>query len=242
MSASLPRLWYEYRSRVSQWNSLGLPAISPWQSLVQFRRWLSHRNKKTPLELETPWMTYSAIDYLSRVLQKEHTVFEWGIGGSSLFFARRARSVISVEHDSVWFSDVSKAMSESAITNWRGILLPPTQSDAGFPASPSDPESYRSDAPEYKNFSFHDYVSAIDKLEDRSLDMVVIDGRARPSCLKHAVSKVRVGGVLVLDNAERSYYGNGISLTDKNFTRRDFPGPLPSIPTFTLTSVFRRIS
>jgi hypothetical protein len=187
-------------------------------------------------------MTYPAIDYLSRVLRKEHHVFEWGSGGSSVFFAKRAKSVISIEHDPLWFTDVSKAMAQKRIGNWQGCLVPPKRNDACFLSVPSDPDCYCSDAQEFNGYNFHDYVTAIDDVQDRSLDMVVIDGRARPSCLKHSIPKVRVGGVIVLDNAERSYYWEAISLADGNFRRFDFPGALPSISTFTLTSVFHRIS
>ena len=187
-------------------------------------------------------MTYSAIEHLSKVLRKEHHVFEWGSGGSSVFFAKRAKSVVSIEHDPMWFSDLSKAIAKKQIANWQGILMPPKQNNAGFTSVSSDPDAYCSDAPEFKGYTFHDYVTAIDDLPDKSLDMVVIDGRARPSCLKHSIPKVRVGGVIVLDNAERHYYSDAITLTGKDFRRLDFPGALPSISTFTLTSVFHRIS
>jgi predicted O-methyltransferase YrrM len=53
---------------------------------------------------------------------------------------------------------------------------------------------------------FRSYVEAIDAYPDASFDLVVVDGRARPSCLRQAIPKLRPRGLLVLDNSDRDYY------------------------------------
>lgn len=55
-----------------------------------------------------PWYTYPAIEYLSRLDMSDKSVFEWGAGNSSLFWARRAREVVSIEHNRSWFEIVEK--------------------------------------------------------------------------------------------------------------------------------------
>lgn len=55
-----------------------------------------------------PWVTYSFIDFIGDRLNKKHDVFEFGSGNSTQFYAERARSVISVEHDRDWFERSSK--------------------------------------------------------------------------------------------------------------------------------------
>lgn len=50
-----------------------------------------------------PWYTYPAIQYLSSFDFGNCDVFEFGSGNSSLFWASRARSVVSVEIDKEWF-------------------------------------------------------------------------------------------------------------------------------------------
>lgn len=50
-----------------------------------------------------PWFTYPAIDFLSRLELSSSKVFEYGAGQSTLFWARRAEKVVSVEHDAEWF-------------------------------------------------------------------------------------------------------------------------------------------
>lgn len=50
----------------------------------------------------TPWMTYPALDYLSQFDFSRAAVLEFGSGGSSLWWARRALEVTSVESDVEW--------------------------------------------------------------------------------------------------------------------------------------------
>src|SRR5208283_402812 len=54
-------------------------------------------SKKTPLELGVPWFSQSAIDFLESYVKPSMRVFEYGSGGSTIFFARRAKSVDSIE-------------------------------------------------------------------------------------------------------------------------------------------------
>jgi hypothetical protein len=46
-----------------------------------------------------PWYTYPAIDYLRQLDFSDKTVFEYGSGYSTLFWASAARRVVSVEED-----------------------------------------------------------------------------------------------------------------------------------------------
>jgi precorrin-6B methylase 2 len=53
-----------------------------------------------------PFMSYPAIEFLSRRVQAEMSVFEYGSGASTLWWARRVKSVVSVEHDEPWYREV----------------------------------------------------------------------------------------------------------------------------------------
>jgi hypothetical protein len=55
---------------------------------------------------ELPWVTYSFIDFIKERLHKDLSVFEYGSGSSTLFYARRVRRVISVEHDKDWYNKI----------------------------------------------------------------------------------------------------------------------------------------
>lgn len=55
-----------------------------------------------------PWFTYPAIEILYDRLNEKMSVFEFGSGNSTLFFAERVRQVISVEHNKDWYYKISK--------------------------------------------------------------------------------------------------------------------------------------
>jgi len=50
-----------------------------------------------------PWVTYSFIDFIKERITSKHRIFEYGSGNSTLFYARIAGFVCSVEHDKLWF-------------------------------------------------------------------------------------------------------------------------------------------
>ena len=70
------------------------------QELPYAPRWFhSMLPGHSPLQDETPWITFRAIDWLDAFLKPDMDVFEYGAGGSTLYLAKRARRVVSVEHD-----------------------------------------------------------------------------------------------------------------------------------------------
>ncbi|WP_052382285.1 class I SAM-dependent methyltransferase [Paraburkholderia kururiensis] len=50
-----------------------------------------------------PWLTYPLIEYLSGFDFSGKDVFEFGAGASTMFWASRARAVVSVEFDRGWY-------------------------------------------------------------------------------------------------------------------------------------------
>src|ERR1043165_4945404 len=82
-------------------------------------RCLSHNvlNGQTPLAVEIPWFSYAAIDFLEDFIKPHMSVFEYGSGGSTLFFARRAKSVWSIEDNPRWFDLVSRRVQEKGARN-----------------------------------------------------------------------------------------------------------------------------
>lgn len=62
--------------------------------------------KQVPVDKESnplPWYTYSAIEYLNQLDLSNKLIFEWGSGNSSLYFAKRAKQVISIEDNEEWY-------------------------------------------------------------------------------------------------------------------------------------------
>ena len=50
-----------------------------------------------------PWYTYPAIEYLSQFDYSSKKVLEYGCGYSSLFWAKRAKQVVSIEDNRQWY-------------------------------------------------------------------------------------------------------------------------------------------
>lgn len=175
--------------------------LQPWLESMAFSR--------GPLEDGRPWMTFPAIRFLDTLLFKTTKVFEYGAGGSSVYFSSRVGELVSVEHDAEWFNQTTAAMQtrqNQLELRWRGVLAMPKQPQEPITLPPSDPLSYTSSDETLAGLSFREYASLIDEYPDRYFDVILIDGRARPSCFMHAMSKVRFGGYIILDNAERELY------------------------------------
>jgi precorrin-6B methylase 2 len=72
--------------------------------------WFKAFDTKSPVGRDgepIPWVTYSFIDFIADRIKKEHTVFEFGSGNSTFYYAKRAMKVVSVEHDQAWFNKIS---------------------------------------------------------------------------------------------------------------------------------------
>lgn len=209
-----------------------------------FFRWKRSLEKNaSSINDKQPWITYKVIDYLDKTLQPDHTVFEYGGGGSTLFFASRVSEVITIEHNEEWFKLLSENKSLKDFKGWKGKFIAATKGELHQPVDRSDPEHYSSDDIPSKGYNYKNYASAIDAYPDNYFGCVLVDGRSRPACLLHAIPKIKQGGLLVLDNSDRDYYLPQVSPHIKQHFRvviDDF-GPSPYSQDFTKTTVWKKI-
>ena len=65
--------------------------------------WLKSRFSYSPLDGDgnpIPWLTYSAIHFLDqKIANKQYEIIEYGSGNSTIWFAERAKRIVSIEHD-----------------------------------------------------------------------------------------------------------------------------------------------
>ncbi|MDR6785777.1 putative O-methyltransferase YrrM [Pedobacter africanus] len=61
-----------------------------------------------------PWVTYSFIDFIKTRLNKTQTIFEYGSGSSTLFYAKHVSRVVSVEHDESWYHKIVDSKAQNA--------------------------------------------------------------------------------------------------------------------------------
>jgi hypothetical protein len=202
-------------------------------------RWVASLRPGGLLRNAQPWLAFDAIDYLDRVDMRGWRVFEYGSGGSTLYWLRRGASVTSVEHDAAWHERVRQRVPPGASLDYRLVPAEPALPPPACP-DPADPQAYLSIHYPKNGLSYRRYVTQIDSFADGSLDLVLVDGRARTSCLAHAAAKVRPGGMLILDNSERAHYTlrNGAALA--GYTPIVFAGAGPLVPVFSQTTIYIR--
>jgi len=175
-------------------------------------------NRKTPLDLEIPWFSYAAIDFLEDFLKPDMTVCEYGSGGSTFFFARRTRSVISIEDNPVWHRLVSDRLARHSVRNVQLELRP-------F---------------DFKNPTGFENSGYLNAIPNDRFDVIVVDGseewtQVRPICFEKAEGRIKPGGIIVVDDSWRYPV-----LRQKNRARKHqvFQSVGPCRPGVTSTDIF----
>ena len=127
------------------------------------------------LEVGYPWLTLGAIYSLERILGRRKTlrVLELGGGGSTVFFSRRAKKVITLEHNPDWVDRIKEAL--------------PTPSNVKIV---QDTEEKLLDYVEKRPDGYYDIV-----LVDSGPNYV-----SRAKMLKASAIKVKRYGWLIIDN------------------------------------------
>ena len=169
--------------------------------------------------LDVPWWTFPAIDAVERWIAARNgdvRVFEYGSGASTVWLARRAARVVSVEHD-VGFAKIAAPML--ALPNVELRVIEPVRGGARTRA----PSGRRG----YEDADFSAYVDSIAAGAAR-YDVVIIDGRARAACLDRAWDCLDAGGLVVFDNSNRQRYQAALGRVGGHVTR--YRGWAPALP------------
>jgi len=177
--------------------------------------------------LDLPWWTLAGVEEADRFLRSRSSprVFEYGSGASTIWLARRAGSVTSIEHDSSWYGVVSKRLAAHGNATVKLI-----EADA-------EPiPGYLSEKEGWEGRSFRQYASSIDA-EPGEFDLIIIDGRARAACLAHAVKKLAPDGMILFDNSARSRYRTAIAAS--GLQARTYRGATACLPYPDETTVLR---
>lgn len=205
--------------------------------------WLESRSHPNYLMTKPlPWLSLPAIRWLNNYLRQltNPKVFEYGSGGSTLYWNLKGCDCVSIEHNELWYREMNArihACSDVVVRLVKPDIVQGRQpGDADY--CPADPLRYQSSDPQFRHCSFENYVRQIDSFPDEGFNLILIDGRARTSCLLHSVKKVRPGGAIILDNADRKHYLERTLPMLKMFTHMQFIGALPTMPTLNRTDVF----
>jgi hypothetical protein len=171
-----------------------------------------------------PWFTYPAIEALKNWDLSDKRVFEYGSGYSTLFWASRAKEVISVEHNPQWHEKIARL----APANAKVILAPIDEAKNDFhPSAETVAEFAR-------------YAEAIDHADGR-FQIVVIDGyarsRVRYRCAQAALPHLDDNALVILDNSDW-LPGTAMFLRQAGLIEVDLSGPVPGNDNYQTTSFF----
>jgi predicted O-methyltransferase YrrM len=174
--------------------------------------WLRARSGRTP---ERPWIVPSSIGWLRRHIRSSWSILELGSGRSTVWFARRAGRVISLEDNEFWHGHTVDRLTQTGLANVDLRLR-----------------------------AVDDFPREIASLPDESFDLVVVDFLEAPAvtridCLKPAMKKVRPGGYLLLDDSDRPGYAEAFELLS-GWRFRKFTGVKDEWPEACETGIFRR--
>jgi hypothetical protein len=137
--------------------------------------WTTFLLKVFGYRVQEPWLGYRAVARLEQVLSPDSRVLEFGSGMSTLWFARRCATVVSVESDPGWYDEMQRRFGELGVTNVDYRLR--------------EPAMY-TDHPDLARASF---------------DLALVDGIARDEEALAAVALVKPGGFILFDNSDVPY-------------------------------------
>ncbi|ORE91070.1 hypothetical protein ATO13_21226 [Stappia sp. 22II-S9-Z10] len=124
-----------------------------------------------------PWISYDATAVLAQMMRERPlAVLEFGSGASTLWFARRAAELHSVEHNPAWHTRVSELLN-------------------ALPAERSARVEYELQPEEADYTTFR-------KGRVEGFDIVLVDGIWRRECVSNHLDTLRKGGVVYLDNSD----------------------------------------
>jgi hypothetical protein len=198
-------------------------------------RWIRSFEEDYYAKNRLPWIPFDAIDHLRGLPLSSYDVFEYGSGGSTLFWTDHCRSCVSVEHNRQWEQNLLSRIRKGASVDYR--VVTPERGTIGQ-GQASNPRHYSSDDAAYRGCNFRRYASVVDEFPDAAFGIVLVDGRARPSCILHSYRKVKAGGLLLVDNSDREYYLTESASLLEGFVRRDFFGLTPGLTYWSRTSAF----
>jgi hypothetical protein len=181
-----------------------------------------------------PWMNYEAICRIQDFVKPGHEVFEYGSGSSTRYWISKGCNVISVEHDKNFFQKMQDVLNGKCDYK----LIEPEPDPTISLKSCNIPEDYKSS--DFDNHNFESYTKAIDIYPDNYFDLIVIDGRSRTSCIKHAISKIKRDGIIVLDNSDRDYYLKNTHSLFEGWPQETYRGTVRGLLHKEQTTIFRK--
>lgn len=161
-----------------------------------------------------PWYTYPAIDFLKYRNYEDKVILEFGGGQSSLWWAGKARHVVTLEGDKRWYEKIRDRM--------------PGNVDLCYVSMESE------------EINVSEVRRTLEAKKYSKYDVIVIDGLYRYEMIPIALSRLAEDGIVICDNAEG--YGFYEGFKESALWRVDFFGNAPGVVLPHATSIYFRPS
>ena len=189
----------------------------------QVPSWLLDRLlRRTPLDRALPWISWPCIHFLNKMDLENRRVFEYGGGGSTLYFLNRGCHVSTVENSATW----AKRIASAAIDFDSRLDLRVVE----MPEHPGVAEAELT----------RRYIATAE--EGAPWDLILVDGvdgspSVRMECLKAARRWVSPRGVVILDDSWRPVYERAPEIM-AGFSQAIFQGLGPARLGVTRTDIY----
>jgi hypothetical protein len=157
-----------------------------------------------------PWYTYPCIDFLRFRDFSGKRILEFGAGQSTVWWASVAQSVLALEGEQRWVSELKQRVPPNVTLRLVDLSSVPA--------------------------CVRDVRNAIREAGKPAYDIVVIDGFYRKQMVPIAIEALAPHGAIICDNAEG--YGIQDAFADSLFKRIDFYGNAPGVLLQHCTSLF----
>jgi hypothetical protein len=121
---------------------------------------------------EAPWLGFSAVRCIEQLLQPHWCLLEFGSGMSTIWFARRVGQIVSIETNPEWHSRVTTLLLNRGLSERVENRLVPVSLEGLASTLP------------------------------RVFDFALVDGSSRDVATALALSVVKPGGYIYLDNSD----------------------------------------
>ena len=156
------------------------------------------------LNYPCPWIAPAGTKILSKILNKNQNCLEYGSGISTIFLSKKVKELVSIEHCAYWYNKTEKLLSEKQISNVDFRFVPGNEIKE-IPKKSTKKEQHEIQFGS-SYFDYKKYETEVNSFPNDYFDVAIIDGRSRVQCLKNSLPKVKEGGIIVLDNSERTHY------------------------------------
>jgi predicted O-methyltransferase YrrM len=136
---------------------------------------------------DAPWLTQQSIELLAQLIKKTDNGLEFGSGRITKWLAKRCHHLISIEHYKEWYEKVKADISNL------------------------DNVSYHYKSIEGESAIQSPYYQIINTIENNSIDFCLVDGKHRDVLCLGTIEKLKSGGLLILDNAERYLVNDSVT-------------------------------